>query len=147
MPVVAGTGHQAGARGGLTRLAGLLVLAFAVLSMHALGHMVPGGGGGMRPAAVAMAAGHGAGPAAGYRASPSPGRGGGRSHHGMPRADPMNVCLAVLGAFGLFMACLPLPRQARTGASPVTGGPPRGWRARHRPPCPPRFAGLPVLRI
>ena len=72
---------------------------------------------------------------------------GGMLHHGMPRAGLMNVCLAVLGAFGLFMACLTLSRQARTEASIVRGGPPSGWRARHRPPCSLRFAGLPVLRI
>jgi len=130
--------------GGLARLLFLLLLAVGVRSMHTLGHVDPGSMGGMSSMGAAPAAAHAAGSAAGHPAALLAGGGGG---HRLPGTEPMSMCLAILGAAGLFVTCMMALRRARTavalGRAGLRGGFAAG-QASIRQSC---FAELLVLRI
>nr|WSW69577.1 DUF6153 family protein [Streptomyces sp. NBC_00995] len=126
------------------RLLLFAALLFGIFTMHTVGHPAEHSGAGpaMPAAAHAAAASVTPGPSVAVRhGAPAP----------MPGMDPMSVCVAVLGAWGL--ALLILWRMVRRYAGP----PPNPCRGRspgepRPPPPPPRprkavLTGLSVLRI
>jgi hypothetical protein len=131
--------------GGLARLLLLLLLAVGVVSMHTLGHMAPGGAGSMSAMTASQATMHVMVPAVQHPVM-SPAGSAGLPHHPLPGTDPMSVCLAVLGAFGLFAVFVLAARRAGT-ATPGPGGPPDGYSAGRAPPRHKCFAEPLVLRI
>ncbi|MEU9203105.1 hypothetical protein [Streptomyces sp. NPDC048332] len=129
------------------RLLLFAALLFGIFTMHTVGHPAEHSGPGLAmPAAPHLMTGPAMapGPAVAVRHEPpTP----------MPGMDPMSVCVAVLGTWGLALLALTLWRVARRYAGlrpvPCRGRSPRTPRP---PPPPPRprmavLTGLSVLRI
>ncbi|WP_326735843.1 hypothetical protein [Streptomyces sp. NBC_01022] len=128
-------------------------LLFGIFTMHTVGHPAEHGGPGLatrasHPHVMADAAGRPAPatqplPAAALRHDPpAP----------MPGMDPMAVCLAVLGTWGLALVALLLLVRRYAGLGPGSAPPWSPLLSRPPPPPPPRprkavLTGLSVLRI
>ncbi|WP_393057366.1 hypothetical protein [Streptomyces sp. LN549] len=136
------------------RLLLFATLLFGIFTMHTVGHPAEHGG----PGVATQTASHAmteAAPAAvppGPAVQPLPAAAAGHDRrapvHGM---DPMAVCLAVLGTWGLALLTLSLVARRSAGLRPGPG--PAPWPRLPRPSRPPPrtrkavLTGLSVLRI
>ncbi|MFZ4271868.1 hypothetical protein ACOZFM_04045 [Streptomyces arboris] len=120
----------------------LAALLFGIVTMHTVGH--PAEHGPSSPSAPAVVAVSEAAPDAAHPSHPSP------EHSPMSGMDPLSVCLAVLGAWGLALVGAWLLLGLRADRRPL--GTPVGAGLRHalRPNPPPSIsvlASVSVLRI
>ncbi|MEU0308207.1 DUF6153 family protein [Streptomyces cyaneofuscatus] len=138
-------GVRSGGGGGGVVCGQLLLLAallFGIVTMHTVGH--PAEHAPSSPSAPAVVAVSEATPDAAHPSHPSP------EHSPMSGMDPLSVCLAVLGAWGLALVGAWLLLGLRADRRPL--GTPVGAGLRHalRPNPPPSIsvlASVSVLRI